>query len=157
MDEMTTVVIALDPGQTTGWAITSKKGTIIGCGNWQPEEIIAGLEWLIRLAREHGELDAIVEDTPPNAPLTTSLRLIRELIFGTIKMYEVRYFVVKPGHWMVSRAAMTYRPPLAWDGFALTQHQKDALGLAAYYWDPGPQLARAKAGTWRPYRAKTDG
>lgn len=130
------LTLSLDPGITTGWALLDDKGAILGSGNWKPEELDEGLEYVIRQVNRQGlELEAVVEimAVGRQGPLAVQLEYVRmtidRIVVQTFGLDVSRY---APGEWKTSRVAARADLPAKWDGLGLTQHQKDAVVMGRY-------------------------
>lgn len=127
--------LGIDPGVTTGWALMTDNGKVVGCGNLVEHDLRATLDTLIRAS--HGEgyrLTAVVERMPRSGIGRLTQRLdfvnstIRELVD---EVYELPKIEVTPGVWKQSRVAKTQKRPRG----KLTQHQWDAIRMTLYVID----------------------
>jgi hypothetical protein len=128
--------LALDPGITTGWALIDDDGRLEGCGNFLPEDLHDGLDFLIRKVNRTGDELEVVQEHLAYARMSGSLginlRYVLEAIDRVIVgCYDLKRVFVTPGQWKTSAVAAQSRPE-KWDGQPLTQHQKDAIGIAWY-------------------------
>jgi hypothetical protein len=149
------IVLAVDPGITTGWALVSDKGTIIGVGDLSEMDLGDALDALIRLTHSHNQhVEAIVERIPHtggNGQLSLRLEIVRRTVERVLETYEVRTTHVLPASWKTSRTARTFKLPQGYEDYwhgapELSPHMRDAIVMAFYYLRPGPMLRAAKKG-----------
>lgn len=143
-------VLAVTPGETSGWALLNARGTVIACGSSPASDVGDVVDSLVRLSHTNGaSVQAVVQRTPPTdleaefAARMTAMRL---------DVFDVRRTVVGKADCDRSAAARDFPYPDDWDGRPLTADQRAAIALAAYYLKPGPQLRKTIAGTWSPWR-----
>lgn len=133
------MVVSLDPGETTGWALLRKKDReLLGTGDFAVEDVGAGLDLIVRSLHLAGyTVEAVVEQMPVPAlggQLPTTLEFVRRTINHWLsEIYELSVTYVLPGTWKNSRTALTTTVPDEWNGTRLSQHQKDAILMAHYY------------------------
>jgi hypothetical protein len=134
-----TLILSLDPGITTGWALVSTRDkSVKGCGNLHPEDLGHALDRLVRCTHKSGNLlDAVVEKMPApttSGNLATNLEFVRHTIdHWLVEIFDLSVTYILPGTWKTSRVAITAVLPEEWNGKLLTQHQKDAIMIAKYH------------------------
>lgn len=131
-------ILAIDPGMTTGWALTTSRGEVLGCGNFQPEDVGPGLDDLVRRTQAAGfTIEAVVEQMPGVGGLsamTIALEFVRQSIFHwLVEIFDLPLAYVTPGTWKTSRVTKVTACPTEWDGKPMSQHQKDAVMIARYH------------------------
>lgn len=138
MTRVRVVVLALDPGGTTGWAIVRHDDrALLGMGNFDPDELGCGLDLLVRSMHRLGyEIHPVVEQMPRVGGVG-SLALELEFVRRTIdhwldEIFELNVRYVQPGTWKPSRAAKINPAPKEWNGKQSSQHMRDAYQLAIY-------------------------
>lgn len=143
------VILSLDPGVTTGWAIVRKKdGALLGMGNFDQYELGSGLDLLIRMMHREGhEVRVVVEEVPQvggvRGELAQQLAFVAQTIHHWVEeVYELEAEYILPGTWKPAPSTKLVHPPSDWRGMALSQHMKDAFGLAQYWMNKN----------WRPAR-----
>lgn len=132
------LILAIDPGKTTGWAIVaddslSKDGEIWDTGNWLPEDVGPGLSGALsrwNYASDH--LEAVVEKIPIGASgnLSDTLRTVVATVGNILGRAKVPVTDVLPGTWKTSSAPESER---TWQDDKLTAHQRDAIRMARWY------------------------
>lgn len=137
---MRDVIFALDPGQTTGWAIIRRRDKVIlGMGDLAPEDLGCGIDLLIRaMHRLEYHVEVVVEQMPTpsgvGGDLATELEFVRRTIDHWVSdVFELDVDYVLPGVWKTSAVAKTTTPPPEWEHKPLSQHMRDALTMAYYY------------------------
>lgn len=135
------MILALDPGLTTGWAVIDEKGKVVGTGNLRPEDVEESLDYIIRLFnRNRTKATVVVEDFPPQGTgdLAGRLNEVLRSIDKVLEVYEIKAQRVTPGVWKTSAQGIAPVLLKEWEGMPLTAHQKDAIRMAKYV------LARSK-------------
>lgn len=134
------VVLSIDPGVTTGWTIIRKRdGAVLGMGNLGMYELGTGLDLLIRMMHREGhEVRVVVEEVPQvrgvRGDLAQQLAFVAQTIHHWVEeVYQLESEYVLPGTWKPAPSTKLNHPPEAWRGVALSQHMKDAYGLAQYW------------------------
>lgn len=147
---MTVAVLALAPGDVTGWALVGASGKVIACGATPAEDVADVIDHLVRLAHRNGASVESVVELGPSRDLGAAFA--RQSIADWLEIFDVPSVDVAPSSWARSAAARDFAYPEDWGGRPLDPRQRDALSLAAYYIKPGPQLRKLKAGAWTPWR-----
>lgn len=134
------MILALDPGQTTGWALVRRQDkAILGLGDLSIEDLGCSIDLLVRSMHTSGySVHAVVEEMPTtqgvSGALATDLAFVRRTIDHWLDdVFEVQIDYVLPGTWKTSRVAATIPPPSEWNGVRLSQHMKDAVTMGQYY------------------------
>jgi hypothetical protein len=136
-----TVLLAVDPGVTTGWAIMRADGQVLGMGDLAPEELGCALDLLVRTMHRLGyTVRSVVEDVPKVKGTQGRLSLELEFVNRTVdhwlsEVFELQVSYVPPGRWKTSRVAATCECVDIWNGCKTSQHMKDAYMLARYQSD----------------------
>lgn len=137
---MRDIIISLDPGVTTGWAIIRRKDrAVLGMGDLCPEDLGCGIDLLVRaMHRLNYNVEAVVEQMPtPNGvggPLATELEFVRRTIDHWLDdVYEIPITYVLPGVWKTSAAAKTTVVPTEWNDHPTSPHSRDAHLMASYH------------------------
>ena len=122
------IVLALDPGITTGYAVTSPTGELIESGNLFHEDIEESL--LCEIAkRDPSTLKVVMEETL--VPTHSSMnRELQSIIVDLMKIFPV-FVMIRPGEWKSSMIATRRFPTLLFPH--PTPHQRDAYHLAMYF------------------------
>lgn len=133
------VMFALDPGQTTGWALVRRRDRmVLGMGNLASEEVGCAIDLLVRsMHRLDYDVVPVVELMPTAAGIGGELAIELEFVRRTIDywledVFELAVTYVPPGAWKTSRVALTTAPPREWNGVATSPHMRDAHQLACY-------------------------
>lgn len=137
---MREVILALDPGQTTGWAIIRRRDrAILGMGDLSSEELGCGVDNLVRAMHRVGYVvHPVVEQMPtPNGvsgDLATELEFVRRTIdYWLADVFELDVTYVLPGTWKTSAVAKTVEAPREWDGRVSSPHMRDAFQMGTYH------------------------
>lgn len=120
------MIVAIDPGLTTGYAVVDELGNLIETGNLLPEDLE---ESILTEPRYHQDgVIAVIEYTP--IPTYSKMnRLLRE-VAETIDNLFPNAIKITPGVWKSSPLAKHF----PWPGSSgATPHQKDAYRLGMYY------------------------
>jgi hypothetical protein len=131
------LLLALDPGVTTGWALVRKRNKeILGCGDLDADDVGPCIDRVVRYAYRCGnKIEVVVEEmpTPQGGDLAVELEYVRRTIHHwVVEVFEVPTEYVPPGTWKNSRAARVMVAPESWHGRSLSAHQRDALTMAHY-------------------------
>jgi hypothetical protein len=129
--------LAIDPGITTGWALLSDTGEVMGTSVWGTAELRKSLDLVVRLAHTSGySLTVVIERMPSTGKmgaLGQKLEAVRRDIASIVEeTYELRTMYIMPGEWKPSRIARTAEVPRKFDGSPLMTHQKDAIRMGRY-------------------------
>lgn len=132
------LILSLDPGITTGWAVLdAADGTIIGTSVWGTHELKETLDLLVRRIFTGGHtVECVVEKMPPGSygKLATKLEAVRrDVDFVIRETYELKVTMIPPSEWKPSRVARTRKVPGRFDKTPLTPHQKDAIRMGWYF------------------------
>lgn len=95
------MLLALDPGHWTGWAILRKDGdeaTPVALGQFRYEELPKHLQAISLLSQVFGIRTWLVEDTPDIRPDSTTEEVIHEILSAAQDL-RVDVERVKPFHW----------------------------------------------------------
>ena len=135
----TVVVLSLDVGVHTGWAVIRKHDhEILGCGVLLIDDLGCYLDLTIRWLNTAGyTTEAVVEKMPSVGgigELSTVLEYARKTTeYWLTEVYAITPVYILPGTWKTSRVAITTKLPTEWGGHILSQHEKDAVLMAMYY------------------------
>jgi hypothetical protein len=123
------LLLSLDPGLTTGWAILDEAGAIVATGTIDHHDVRIAL---IRILREQKLDHAVLETVPLEAPghLADSLRHVLATLGGMLTTYQVEMTYILPGVWKTSSVP---QPEARWAGKRLSIHQRDAIRMGRYY------------------------
>lgn len=129
------VILGVDPGLTTGWAVIDEVGQILGTGNAAPEDVEEVLDEIIRLAhRNKHVVEVVVERGPLNATgdLSRRLRSVVASIQRVVDTYEITAHTILPGVWKTSAVGIA---PLLEEvnGRKMSPHERDATKMARYH------------------------
>lgn len=134
------VIFAIDPGQTTGWAIIRKQDKApLGLGDLNSQELGCGIDLLVRsMHRLDYRVVPVVEQMPTpggvESGLETELKFVRRTIdYWMSDIFELDVVYVLPGTWKTSRVAATTKPPSVWNDRPLSPHMRDAYTMGHYY------------------------
>lgn len=137
---MPDVIFALDPGQTTGWAMLRRRDKLVlGMGDLTSQTLGSAIDLLVRgMHRLSYTVVPVVEQMPTPNGVGGSLALELSFVRRTIEhwlsdVFELEVFYVLPGAWKPSRVAQTTECPKTWQGEALSQHQRDAFVMGSYF------------------------
>lgn len=137
---MRDIILALDPGQTTGWAIIRRKDkAVLGMGDLSSLDVGCAIDLLVRAMHRTGHrVTVVVEQMPtPNGvggSLATELEFVRRTIdHWCSEVYELPVTYVLPGVWKTSAVAKTVKPPAEWNCRACSQHMKDAYLMGTFF------------------------
>jgi len=137
---MRDVILALDPGQTTGWAIIRRRDkAIMGMGDLSALNVGCGIDLLVRSMHRMGySVSVVVEQMPtPNGVagrLEVSLEFVRRTIdHWCAEVFELQVAYVLPGVWKTSAVAKTVSPPAEWNHHSSSQHMKDAFLMGTFF------------------------
>ena len=117
-------ILAIDPGETTGYVLFRSDGFIETSGNLRPDDILQSP--LVQYSKET-DLNVVMERGPELGKLTQTLRTA----FGLLDRLFPLADRVGPGEWkpitIFERVEMTTPAP--------TKHQLDAFKMGLYfYW-----------------------
>lgn len=141
------VLLAVDPGVTTGWALVRGDGKIVGMGDLSPDELGCGLDLLVRSMHRLGyTVVSVVEDVPRVGGVQGRLSVTLEFVNRTIDhwlndVYELQVTYVLPSQWKTHRVVLTEKVATTWNGCKTSQHMRDAYMLALYQSDQSRQAA----------------
>lgn len=142
------VVLSLDPGETTGWAVIHRKsGRVLGMGNLSPDELGCGLDLIVRSFHRQGYvIHPVVEQVPSVRGTTGRLATVLAFVHRTIDhwledVFDLNVSYILPGTWKTSRAAITAEAPALWNGVATSRHMKDAYLLGVYSLESSRQVS----------------
>lgn len=130
------IVLSLDPGVTTGWALVRVRDrAILATGTSDAEDLGEMLDETVRSVHREGyRLLAVVESPPTGRTyLGDDLDVVQRTVahwlqgvFGLVPTY------ITPGEWKPSRVA---RRDSSRSG--ISAHERDAIRMALYYIDRG--------------------
>lgn len=126
------IVLAVDPGITTGWALLTEEGHVFKTGTIAQGSIFAHLEEIIRsLHHQKQTVEMAIEQLPPSpGALGLALQEIVEKVDLAWQTYDLRTRKFTPGEWKTSAVGLSGIPP----GLPrITQHEKDAIRIGRYY------------------------
>ncbi len=125
--------LGIDPGVTTGWAVLDHHGTIWDCGQWTLEEVLDGIDWVIRGVNRTGEDLEIVQEVLAkgrDGALANDLRYAQVALTRIVEdTYDVSRTFVLPGTWKNSRHV---QPVEDWNGKKVSAHTYDAVNMARW-------------------------
>jgi hypothetical protein len=137
---MRDVILALDPGQTTGWALVRRRDkAVLGMGDLSALDVGCGIDLLIRSMHRLGySLSVVVEQMPTPNGVGGSLAIELEFVRRSIDhwcadVFELPVTYVLPGVWKTSAVAKTVTPPAEWNCRSCSQHMKDAYLMATFF------------------------
>lgn len=140
------VWLGIDPGLTTGVAILSDEGVLIGSANLHHETVGEDLDELIRRVHRGAHTIDVVQERLPrvgNGSLANTIAAVQQAIYEvTVDIYELPKHEVLPGEWKPSRVAKTFRPTLS---KSMSAHEKDAACMTKYVIERGPVKAKPLA------------
>lgn len=128
------IILALDPGITTGWAVIDRSDRMVkGHGVLPPSEIRHWLDTFIRKAHSTGHSITVVVEKMPRAgglgELAEQLSSVRRDIQAvTTDVYDLPTVRIPPGEWKNSRVAKTAEV----DPSVKTPHERDAIRMGLY-------------------------
>lgn len=131
----TKVLLSIDPGLTTGWALLTPLGDVLDCGNLLAEDVGEGILGIIAKEQDSGlDVDALVEVFPlaTAGDLSASLRKVVLDIEAALTSRKVPTFTVTPGVWKTSSVPET-PPMLTGKEGRLTRHERDAIRMGRYH------------------------
>lgn len=122
------IILALDPGITTGYAVILPTEELIESGNLLHEDLEDSLVSEISL-RDPSTLRVVMEETlvPTHSPMN---RELQKIIVDLMIMFPTAV-TIRPGEWKQSLAARRRFP--SFEFFHPTPHQRDAFHLALYF------------------------
>lgn len=122
------IILALDPGVTTGWAVLGPSA-IHDTGNLLPEDLQSGLRYVFE---KWAPSEVVVEVFPLAASgrLATILREVVATINEVVNDYGRTWHPVTPGVWKTSSIEQS---PRSFEGQKLTPHQRDAIRMGRYH------------------------
>lgn len=137
---MRDVILAIDPGQTTGWAIIRRRDkAVLGMGDLSSEDVGCGIDLLVRSMHRLGySISVVVEQMPTPNGVAGSLAIELEFVRRTIdhwvsEVFELPVTYVLPGVWKTSAVAKTVTPPAEWNHHSCSQHMKDAFLMGTFF------------------------
>lgn len=137
---MRDVILALDPGQTTGWAIIRRRDkATLGMGDLPSIDVGCGIDLLVRAMHRTGySVTVVVEQMPtPNGvggSLAVELEFVRRTIDHWVsEVFELPVSYVLPGVWKTSSTAKTVAPPSEWNCCQTSQHMRDAFLMGTFF------------------------
>lgn len=137
---MRDIIISLDPGETTGWAIIRRKDrAVLGMGDLIAEDLGCGIDLLVRaMHRLDYNVEAVVEQMPTpggvGGRLATELEFVRRTIDHWLDdVYEIPITYILPGVWKTSAVAKTQAPPAEFNHQPTSTHARDAHQMASYF------------------------
>lgn len=118
-------VLALDPGQTTGYALLDPNGQIVRLGELRMEQ----LEQIAPLGKTKN-LEVVLElvATPTLSALDRGLAVV----VAYLRQIFPKHIEVYPSWWKQTPVAH-HHVPTEWDGQAVSAHMKDAVRIGIYY------------------------
>lgn len=126
------IVLALDPGVTTGWAVLGHDGAILESGNWIPEDVGSGIDGILKQRTRQGHEVIVGVETFPLFPAGTLAMTLRAVV-ATIESVLTRYRIiperVSPGVWKTSSIEES---PRFFGDKKLTPHERDAIRLGRF-------------------------
>lgn len=129
--------LGIDPGKTTGWAVLDHAGLLWDSGVWKLEDVLDGIDWVIRGVNRTGEDLEICQEVLAkgrDGELANDLRYVQVALTRIIEgTYDVSRTFVLPGTWKNHRS--TQNPSLhfdseEWKEFSV--HTRDAIMLARW-------------------------
>lgn len=126
------IVLAIDPGVTTGWAVLNENGMVMDTGNLLPEDVEEGIRGTIDAWHKRGySICGVVERFPltSQGSLGTQLREVVLTIDAILVGAGIKHEEVTPGVWKTSSVPES---PKEWAGRKLTPHQRDAIRMGRY-------------------------
>lgn len=137
---MRDIILALDPGQTTGWALIRRRDrAVLGMGDIPAEDLGCSLDLLVRaMHRLDHSVEAVVEQMPTpggvGGKLATDLEFVRRTIDHWLDdIFELPITYVLPGVWKTSASARTQPPPVEHNHRTTSQHARDAYQMGTYH------------------------
>lgn len=126
--------LGVDPGVTTGWALVSDDGDVLGSGNFDEEHVKDGLDTLVRVAHNDGMALTAVVERIPRAGGASRLGHRLDYVVGVVRevlsdVYALDLIEVTPGEWKPSRVAKTIRFSYK---KGRTNHERDAIRMTQY-------------------------
>ena len=126
------IVLPLDPGLTTGWAVLGYDGRLLVSGVLKPDEIDPFLSSLLLSYKRQGHDILVVVEKMPQAhagKLADQLRAVILTIDSVLIRLRINPVRVAPGVWKTSSARES-------ESFAgdrrLTSHERDAIRMGRY-------------------------
>lgn len=122
-------LLAVDPGDTTGWAVIEdpygSKPSLAACGELRTFD--AGV------LDQHGPWLAVVVESVPRTGVTDSQRRAYEWAVEQAKSHQAKLFLISPGQWKPWARAVLGYPRLKIPSLdAPSSHVKDAYCMARY-------------------------
>jgi len=128
------IVLAVDPGITTGWALLTEDGEILKTGTLGvgDADVFRSLEEIIRTMHHQKQtVEMAIEEFPPQrGALGAQLALVVAKVDLAWQTYDLRTRKFTPGEWKTSAVGLSGLPP----GMPrISQHEKDAIRIGRYY------------------------
>lgn len=119
------MILSIDPGVTTGWAVLTGDGAVVESGNLKPEDVADGLAAILMRRAIQA---VVVEKFPVGASggLSDTLRDVVLLIDAVLLGARLRPERVTPGVWKTSSEPKVTAP-------GLTQHERDAIRMGRWF------------------------
>jgi hypothetical protein len=122
------MILSLDPGHWTGWALVGVEGEfarVFAVGQFRYEELPHHISALQLLSRAFQVRQWVVEDIPDTQPDATTKEII-DFILGAAIDLGVRVERIKPFHWKYLKSQVQV-PDLI--------HSRDAAGMGMVWLD----------------------
>ena len=137
------IVLSIDPGPSTSWALLDRDGGIVGTGSLASIEVDTALDELIRLANRSGRnVEVVLERMLPVAGtghLAHELEYVRRTILAQLEVFDLRAVDIKPSEVVLEPIGIE-----TWNGKRLTWHQRSAIRLGRYYLARRDQMRRRR-------------
>jgi len=144
--------LGIDPGLTTGWAILDHVGLLWDHGEWNIDDVLDGIDWVVRGVNRTGEDLEICQEVlakGKDGKLGNDLLYTQAALTRVIEdTYDVSRTFVIPGTWKnhrVTQVRSTQFELTEWRAFS--QHVKDAIMIATWrmanrseYYKPRPRF-----------------
>lgn len=140
------VVLAVDVGLATGWALLDQDGGVLGVGSLGAMQVGGGLDEIIRLAHRSGRTVEVVvsragEMFRGEGHLAHEVEFARREVLNQLGVFELRAVDVKPSE---VRAGLRARELRSWEGRPLPWRQREAVQLGRFYLVKRDQLRRRR-------------
>lgn len=123
------MILSLDPGVTTGWAVLDPSGDVRDTGNFLPEDLREGLTGVVQCWAP----DQVIVEVFPLAATGHLAAILREVVATITEVltdYSLQVDKVTPGVWKTSSAPVSEKE---WQGEKTTPHQRDAIRMGRYH------------------------
>lgn len=129
--------LGIDPGKTTGWAVLDHHGDLWDSGEWSIDDVLDGIDWVIRGVNRTGEELEIVQEVLAkgrDGALANDLRYVQTALTRIIDdTYDVSRIFVLPGTWknsnVVARLSTLFDDEVWGD---MSKHTRDAATMAVW-------------------------